>query len=131
MEAFTRNVIEIIKRIPEGKVCTYGRIGQMAGQPNGARQVTRIIHSMSRKHGLPWHRIINAKGLISLPKAHGHDEQKALLQSEGVEFDEKDRIDLKKYLWMGPAEYLSDRSYHDRRPKDHQSKVAQNVDGFV
>jgi len=101
MEPFTQKVIEIIKSIPEGKVCTYGIIALMAGQPNGARQVTRIIHSMSRKYDLPWYRIINAKGLISLPKSRGYEEQKALLQSEGVRFDEKDRIDLKKYIWMG------------------------------
>ena len=56
MEAFTRRVIEVIQSIPEGKVCTYGRIAAMAGQPNGARQVTRIIHAMSRKHNLPGHR---------------------------------------------------------------------------
>ena len=100
MEPFTQKVIEIIKSIPKGKICTYGTIALMAGQPNGARQVTRILHSMSRKYDLPWYRIINAKGLISLPKSHGYEEQKALLQSEGVKFDDKDRIDLKKYLWM-------------------------------
>ena len=101
MEAFTRNVITIIKRIPEGNVCTYGRIAAMAGQPNGARQVTRIIHAMSRKHDLPWYRIVNAKGLISLPKPSGYEEQKARLQSEAIRFSPQDRIDLKKYLWMG------------------------------
>ena len=101
MNIFTRTVIGIIQSIPEGKVCTYGRIALMAGQPSGARQVVRIIHSMSRKHDLPWHRIINAKGFISLPKFKGYDEQKALLQSEGVEIDADDRIDLEKYLWMG------------------------------
>ena len=99
LQAFTRKVIEIIKRIPKGKVCTYGRIALMAGQPNGARQVTRIIHSMSRKHDLPWHRIINAKGFISLPKSHGYEVQKALLKSEGITFDDKDRIDLEEYLF--------------------------------
>jgi methylated-DNA-protein-cysteine methyltransferase-like protein len=104
VEAFTREVIKIIKIIPAGKVCTYGRIAAMAGQPNGARQVTRVIHSMSRKHDLPWNRIINAKGRISLPKPGQYEEQRALLQSEGVLFDEKDRIDLKKYLWMGSKE---------------------------
>jgi methylated-DNA-protein-cysteine methyltransferase-like protein len=102
MEAFTRRVVEIIKSIPKGRVCTYGRIASLAGQPNGARQVARIIHSMSRKHGLPWHRIINAKGRISLPKPHPYDEQRALLQKEGIHFDAQDRIDLKAYLWMGP-----------------------------
>jgi methylated-DNA-protein-cysteine methyltransferase-like protein len=101
VEAFTRKVIAIIKSIPEGRVCTYGGIARMAGQPTGARQVARIIHAMSRKHDLPWHRIINAKGLISLPKAHGYDQQKTLLQSEGVAFDAQDRIDLDTYLWKG------------------------------
>ena len=101
MEAFTRAVIEITKSIPEGKVCTYGRIALMAGHPNGARQVARILHTMSRKHKLPWYRIINAKGFISLPNPGGYDEQKALLQREGVQFDEQDRIDLKRHLWTG------------------------------
>ena len=53
MEEFTQKVVEIIKSIPEGRVSTYGTIALMAGHPNGARQVTRIIHSMSRKHKLP------------------------------------------------------------------------------
>ncbi len=101
MEAFTQRVLERIKSIPEGRVCTYGTIAKMAGHTNGARQVTRILHSMSRKHNLPWHRIVNAKGLISLPKSHGYEEQKALLQSEGVLFDENDRVDLKRFLWTG------------------------------
>lgn len=102
MEPFTRKVIEIMKNIPAGKVCTYGTIALMSGQPNGARQVTRIIHAMSRKYDLPWYRIVNAKGLISLPKPSGYDEQKARLLSEGIRFGPQDRIDLKQYLWMGP-----------------------------
>jgi len=101
MEEFTKNVIEVIKSIPKGKVCTYGGIASMAGRPTGARQVTRIIHSMSRKHDLPWFRIINAKGMISLPEMRGYNQQKALLEAEGVVFDDKDRIDLKRFLWMG------------------------------
>ena len=101
MEAFTRKVISIIKSIPEGKVCTYGLVATMAGHPHGARQVTRILHTMSKKYDLPWYRIINANGFISLPKPDGYEEQKAFLLSEGVTFDEKDRIDLKTYLWMG------------------------------
>ena len=103
MNDFTRRVIEILRSIPEGKVCTYGTIAIMAGHPNGVRQVTRIIHSMSRKHDLPWYRIVNARGLISLPRPYGYAEQKARLQSEGIRFDAQDRIDFKKYLWMGPA----------------------------
>lgn len=101
MEAFTQTVIEIIKSIPAGKVCTYGGVALMAGHPNGARQVTRILHTMSRKHGLPWHRVINAKGFVSLPKSGGYERQKTLLKQEGVRFDKQDRIDLKRHLWMG------------------------------
>ena len=99
MEDFTESVIEIIKNIPEGRVLTYGRIALMAGRLNGGRQVARILHSMSRKHDLPWHRVINIEGFISLPKYSGYYEQKAHLLSEGIEFDEKDQIDLEKYLW--------------------------------
>ena len=99
MQAFTRSVIEIIKRIPPGRVATYGHIGLMAGHTNGARQVVRILHTMSRKHNLPWHRVVNATGMISLPKYRGYDQQKALLQQEGIEFNDQDRIDLAIYQW--------------------------------
>lgn len=101
MQEFTQNVVALIKSVPEGKVCTYGTIALMAGHPKGARQVTRILHAMSRKYNLPWHRIINAKGQISLPKSQGYEEQKALLESEGICFGLKDRIDLEQYLWTG------------------------------
>ena len=101
MEAFTRAVIEIIKHIPAGKVCTYGRVARMAGRPGGARQVAWILHSSSRKHALPWHRVVNVRGRISLPPAGGYGEQKARLQAEGVAFDAGDRIDLAKHLWSG------------------------------
>ncbi|MEX1329725.1 MAG: MGMT family protein [Desulfobacterales bacterium] len=94
-------MIEIIKSIPAGKVCAYGRIALIAVQPNGAKLVTRVIQSVSRKHNLPWYRIINTKGFISLPKSLRYNQQKALLQREGVQFDEKDWIDLKSYLRSG------------------------------
>ena len=103
MRNFTRSVIEIIQRIPEGRVCTYGRIGRMAGHPNGARQVVRILHSSSRKHKLAWHRVVNAQGRISLPKGGGYEQQKARLQAEGVVFDDTDRIDMDRFLWNGAA----------------------------
>jgi methylated-DNA-protein-cysteine methyltransferase-like protein len=101
MNEYTRTVIEIIKRIPEGKVCTYGGIGRMAGKASGARQVAWILHRSSRRHQLPWHRVINARGTISLPKSGGYAEQKARLQAEGIGFDAADRVNLEKYLWNG------------------------------
>ncbi len=100
MLPFTRKVINIISAIPPGKVMTYGRIGALAGKPNGARQVSRLLHTMSRKHNLPWHRVINAKGEISLKPSNGYELQKALLESEGVSFSLQSTVDLKTCLWV-------------------------------
>ena len=99
VSAFTETVIHIIKHIPRGKVLTYGSIAALAGSPRGARQVTRILHSSSRKHNLPWHRVINSKGKISPRDPVFYEEQLILLESEGIEFGIKDQIDFKKYLW--------------------------------
>ena len=92
---FTEKVIDIIQSIPEGKVMTYGQISKEAGKPRGARQVSWILHAMSRKYHLPWHRIINAKGEISLTGS----EQEDLLALEGVEQNVRGRIDLNVYQW--------------------------------
>lgn len=96
---FTQKVVEIIRAIPPGKVMTYGRIASCAGKSNGARQVSRFLHAMSAKHDLPWHRVINAQGRISLKPSNGYELQRALLESEGIEFSLSGRVDLQKYLW--------------------------------
>ncbi len=98
---FTESVIEIIKSIPAGKVQTYGGISNLAGHPNGARQVVRILSSMSGKHDLPWHRVINSKGELPRLNTQMSTEQKALLISEKVKVSPEGKIDLKKYLWDG------------------------------
>lgn len=76
---------------------TYGQIAAIAGNPRSARQVSRILHSMSQKYDLPWHRIINSKGFISL-KEQGYQLQKELLEAEGICFKQDGSIDLEKYL---------------------------------
>ncbi|MCB2201804.1 MGMT family protein [bacterium] len=101
MEAFTRQVMAVLKRIPSGRVSTYGAVAAMAGNPRGARQVVRILHSSSQKENLPWHRVINASGRISLPPGGGYELQRAMLADEGVVFGIGDRIDLKKFGWNG------------------------------
>ena len=100
---FTQDALHVIKSIPHGRVLTYGRVAALAGQPGGARQVSRILHSMSKKYELPWQRVINSKGRISLGPARGWELQKALLESEGIEFSENGGLDLKIYMWQGPA----------------------------
>jgi methylated-DNA-protein-cysteine methyltransferase-like protein len=97
MEKFTKEVIHIIGNIPKGKVMTYGQIAFNAGNPFGARQVARILHSMSQKESLPWHRVINAKGMISLGGELGLI-QKSMLIDEGVVF-KNNQISLRKYQY--------------------------------
>lgn len=84
MTHFTERVVQIIQSIPAGKVMTYGQIATLAGNRRGARQVARILHSMSKKHQLPWHRVINAKGEIVISDTEGTLTQKELLLQEGV-----------------------------------------------
>lgn len=98
MNEFTNKAIEIIRQIPKGKVATYGQIARLAGNPRSARRISRILHQYSIKFKLPWHRILNAKGEISLQAGAGLEEQKAMLEKEKVKF-QKNRIDLNKYLW--------------------------------
>ncbi len=102
-DPFHKSACRVLKRIPRGKVCTYGTVAALAGNPRGARQVVRVLHSSSTTEKLPWHRVVNAQGKISLPPGSGYELQKALLEKEGVIFGVGDRINLKKYLWMGAA----------------------------
>ncbi|MGE6378777.1 MGMT family protein [Peribacillus muralis] len=97
MQSFTEQVIKIIQQIPPGKVMTYGQIGQLAGSPRGARQVVRILHSSSKKHQLPWHRVINAKGEIGIKADGAAEHQRIMLESEGVLLTNRNTIDLQAY----------------------------------
>ena len=97
---FTARAIEIMHAIPRGKVATYAQVAAVAGSPLAARQVVRVLHSLSRAERLPWQRVINSRGSISLPRGAGFEEQKALLEAEGVAVKEDGRIDMNKYLWV-------------------------------
>ncbi|MFW9998771.1 MAG: MGMT family protein [Candidatus Hodarchaeota archaeon] len=96
---FTQRIINIIKRIPEGKVLTYGFIAKLAGNPRAARQVSWILHSSSKKYDLPWHRVISSKGKISLKAVEDCEYQKILLEQEGIKFLNGFNLNLKEYLW--------------------------------
>ncbi len=96
----SQRIKDVIKKIPGGRVATYGQIAAMAGNPLAARQVVRILHSSSKRERLPWHRVVNSKGMISLQPGFGYEEQKALLTKEGVAFDEKDTIDFERFMWQ-------------------------------
>jgi len=98
---FTESVLEIIKSIPKGKIQTYGGISKLAGHPNGARQVVRILSTLSYKHHLPWHRVINSKGELPMLNEEMFEEQRVLLKKEKIKISEDGKIDMKKYLWDG------------------------------
>lgn len=106
---FTALVWEIVRQIPPGKVSTYGKIAAMIPPPEGmtlrsydafgARWVGGAMAACPE--GVPWQRVINSQGKISLRP--GGSEQRQLLEAEGVVFDEKGRVNLKRFGWEGPA----------------------------
>lgn len=120
MTPFTKRVITIIQSIPEGAVMTYGGIARAAGSPRAARQVVRILHSMSRKYKLPWHRVINSKGMISLTEDESGSLQQLYLLGEGIVFDERGVVDLERYQY-DPAPWLELEPEQDFNPghEDH------------
>lgn len=104
MKAFTQRAVAIIRNIPEGKVMTYGQIAALAGSPRGARQIVRILHSMSKKYKLPWHRVINARGKIGLQDDASFTLQKMYLAAEGVQVSEEGAIDLERFQYVPARE---------------------------
>lgn len=98
-DSFEQKIIGVLKKIPKGKVANYGLIAAAAGNPRGARQVVRVLNSSWEKYKLPWHRIINREGKISLPPGRGYELQKSLLEKEGVVFGPGDVVDFERYLW--------------------------------
>lgn len=98
-DSFMERAKKVLKKIPKGKVATYGQVAAMAGSPRAARQVVRLLHSSSGKDKLPWHRVVNSKGGISLARGRGYEQQKAMLVAEGVKFNANDLIDLSVYQW--------------------------------
>lgn len=99
MALFTEHVVEMIRSIPAGKVMTYGQIARLAGSPRAARQVVRVLHSMSTKYNLPWHRVINSKGEIGFKDDESYVVQKLSLESEGVEFVDDRHINLDRCIF--------------------------------
>ncbi len=99
---FRQKVIQICKKIPHGKVTTYGTIATLAGVPRGGRIIGGILHHFSDQHNLPWQRVVNKEGYISTRcPEHVKQLQKALLKQEGIEVSKDFMIDLDKYGWFG------------------------------
>ena len=99
---FFEQVYQVVRHIPPGKVATYGQVAHILGRPRGARTVGWALHSMPKGSDVPWQRVINARGVITLDaQGPGGAIQRALLEAEGIVFDEQGRIDLEVYGWAG------------------------------
>ncbi len=100
----TNNYLEIykvVRRIPRGRVATYGQIAELAGLDGHARQVGYSLHAVPSSMKLPWHRVINARGEVSARSGgDSHELQRHLLEAEGIAFDERGRVDLRRYRWV-------------------------------
>jgi methylated-DNA-protein-cysteine methyltransferase-like protein len=97
-------IYEVIARIPPRRVATYGQIAELAGIPGQARRVGYALSALPADSSIPWHRVINAKGMISSRSGSGPDKlQRRLLQQEGIVFDSSSRIDLTRFQWRPRA----------------------------
>jgi methylated-DNA-protein-cysteine methyltransferase-like protein len=97
MKTFEK-IFEVVKKIPMGKVATYGDVADMAGTAN-PRIVGYALSSLNSDSDIPWHRIVNYHGEISSRAGNGSWLQKEMLESEGITFNKKSRINLKIYRW--------------------------------
>jgi methylated-DNA-protein-cysteine methyltransferase-like protein len=96
-----QKIYAVVRRIPRGKVATYGQVAKLAGLPGRARQVGYELHALPRGTAVPWHRVVNAAGAIRLRRFTGPDQlQRILLEQEGVGFNLRNRLDLKRVQWQ-------------------------------
>lgn len=103
-DPFFARVYALLARVPRGKVVTYGEVARMLGRPSGARAVGWAMRFCPE--GYAWHRVLNAQGRPSTTERlpDGKLLQQALLEEEGVVFDETGRVDLNVYGWRGTAD---------------------------
>jgi methylated-DNA-protein-cysteine methyltransferase-like protein len=93
-------IYEVVRRIPRGRVATYGQIAELAGLPGHARQVGYALHALPENSAVPWHRVLNARGALSLRRASaGEISQRLRLEREGVRFDAGGRVALARVRW--------------------------------
>jgi methylated-DNA-protein-cysteine methyltransferase-like protein len=93
-------IYESVKKIPRGKVTTYGDIARLCGLLNCARIVGYALRSLPEDSGIPWHRVVNSQGRISFPlNSSGYQMQRKLLEAEGIVVS-KNKIDLSVYDWL-------------------------------
>lgn len=97
--ARARRILAVVRRIPRGRVATYGQVAHVAGLPRHARLVGHTLHTLSDDSDVPWHRVVAAGGRIALPSHNALDGlQRALLELEGVTFRGA-RVAIDRHAW--------------------------------
>lgn len=102
--SFFDRVYHLVRQIPRGKVASYGQIAALLGHPQAARTVGWALNALkdSEIADVPWQRVINSAGRISISRADlGADMQRALLEAEGVEFDLRGYVNMRRFGWEG------------------------------
>ena len=101
MSTTYERIYNAVKRIPRGRVATYGQIAELAGLPRQPRMVGYALSALPESRSIPWHRVINAKGQVSARSEPDFDQpQRVLLEGEGIEFDARNRISLARFRWQ-------------------------------
>jgi len=104
--SFDQRVYALVAQIPPGRLATYGQVAEWIGAWGCARQVGWALRRLPLPSDLPWHRVVNARGCVSLSVAREGSDwiQAELLRQEGIPVDGEGRLPLRPFLWSGPAE---------------------------
>ena len=117
-KSFSDLVYDVVRRIPRGKVLSYGDVAALLGNPRAARGVGWALHALDADSTVPWWRVINKQGAISIrhpdvsPKV-----QRAMLEDEGVAFDDDDRVDWAAVRWVPKGLRIPDAGSRTRRAR--------------
>lgn len=93
-------IYAVVRRVPRGQVATYGQIAEAARLPGQPRLVGYALHALPSSTAVPWHRVVNARGMVSIRSDGAASlSQRLLLEREGVTFDARGRLSLKRFGW--------------------------------
>jgi methylated-DNA-protein-cysteine methyltransferase-like protein len=120
---FYREVYKLVRRIPRGKVATYGQLAAVLGRPRAVRAVGSALRRLSGPMAgvVPWHRVLNAAGRVSFRDGESPELQRELLRGEGVRFRRGGSVDLARFGWTGPSRaraHLRNHASETRRKTD-------------
>jgi methylated-DNA-protein-cysteine methyltransferase related protein len=128
MSPFKEKVIEIIRLVPRGKVVSYGQVAAYAGVPRAAREVGWILNGSENQHiDLPWWRVVNNKGYLSIRGSNENDKslQKKLLEAEGIIVSDGFEMDMEQYRYRMPLEQLKHLQLSEEYIESLQAKYSK------